>query len=105
LKSCTLRQSADMQSNPHYCHSLQAPGRHLLLATSAAEEGLDLPACQAVVRFSVAASGIQRTQSRGRARVRDSRYLSLVGWSDLALHHKACNEEDNLREYLRQLTE
>ena len=48
----------------------QAPGRHLLLATSAAEEGLDIPACEFVVRFSAAASGVVRTQSRGRARVR-----------------------------------
>jgi len=33
-------------------HHLQAPGRQLLIATSAAEEGLDVPSCEFVVRAS-----------------------------------------------------
>jgi ERCC4-related helicase len=94
-------------SRKTHCRSApgcKAPGRHLLLATSAAEEGLDLPACQAVVRFSVAASGIQRAQSRGRARQRASRYLSLVsGWQEAALHSKAVAEERNMVTVMRGL--
>lgn len=82
---------------------LQAPGCHLLVATSAAEEGLDIPACEFVVRFSAAASGVVRTQSRGRARVRGSRYLSLVSALDAHLHKKARLEEAAMQSYLRGL--
>ena len=34
----------------HLCYA-QAPGRRLLVATTAAEEGLDVPCCEFVVRF------------------------------------------------------
>ena len=37
----------------------KAPGRRLLVATTAAEEGMDVPSCEFVVRFSPALSGIQ----------------------------------------------
>ena len=47
----------------------QEPGNKLLIATSAAEEGIDVPNCEFVVRYNAAASGTQRLQSRGRARV------------------------------------
>jgi hypothetical protein len=46
-----------------------------------------------------------RTQSRGRARVRGSRFLSLLGWDDLALHSKAATQEASLQAYLRGLAE
>ncbi|PNH08569.1 Protein Dicer [Tetrabaena socialis] len=48
----------------------RSPGRKVLVATSAAEEGLDVPSCEFVVRYNAAATGIQLLQSRGRARVR-----------------------------------
>jgi ERCC4-related helicase len=73
------------------------------VATSAAEEGLDIPACEFVVRFSAAATGIVRTQSRGRARVRGSRFLSLVSGGDAPLHKKARLEEQSMQQYLRGL--
>jgi ERCC4-related helicase len=73
------------------------------VATSAAEEGLDIPACELVVRFSAAASGIVRAQSRGRARVRGSRVLSLVSGGDAPLHKKARLEEQAMQEYLQGL--
>lgn len=54
------------------------PGRHVLIATSAAEEGINVPTCEFVVRYTVAETGIQRVQSRGRTRVRGSVFLNIL---------------------------
>lgn len=48
-----------------------------LLATSVAEEGIDIPDCDIVIRFDLFNSVIQYVQSRGRARRVDSEYLCL----------------------------
>ena len=50
----------------------------LLIATSVLEEGLDVPACDLVVRLQGARSLISFIQSRGRARKKDSKMLLLV---------------------------
>ncbi|GAX84396.1 hypothetical protein CEUSTIGMA_g11818.t1 [Chlamydomonas eustigma] len=75
----------------------KAPGRRLLIATTAAEEGLDVPCCEFVVRFSPAASGIQRVQARGRGRKLGSVYFCLVQKGgeakDEKLHNKSEREE------------
>ncbi|KAJ6787743.1 hypothetical protein PWT90_04002 [Aphanocladium album] len=60
-----------------------------LFATSVAEEGLDIPACDLVIRFDMCLSPIQYIQSRGRARKASSIYITMM-------------EEDNL-EHLRRL--
>ncbi|KAJ5101747.1 hypothetical protein NUU61_003969 [Penicillium alfredii] len=49
-----------------------------LFATSVAEEGLDIPNCNLVVRFNLCDTLIQYVQSRGRARHVDSVYASMV---------------------------
>ena len=49
-----------------------------LVATSVAEEGLDIPACNLVVRFDLFDSTIQYIQSRGRARHESSNYLVML---------------------------
>jgi ERCC4-related helicase len=81
------------------------PGRRLLVATSAAEEGIDVQACELVVRYSAAATGIQRVQSRGRGRKPGGKYLTIVLSStlDMRLHAKSRQEEDMMRTYLRGL--
>ncbi|OAR00112.1 hypothetical protein LLEC1_06789 [Akanthomyces lecanii] len=60
-----------------------------LFATSVAEEGLDIPACDLVIRFDPCVSAIQYIQSRGRARKASSVYITMM-------------EEDNLV-HLRRL--
>lgn len=61
------------------CHArAQSPGRKVLIATSAAEEGMDVPACEFVVRYNAAATGIQLVQSRGRARQRVSEFVAIL---------------------------
>ena len=48
-----------------------------LFATSVAEEGLDIPDCNLVIRFDLYTTLIQYIQSRGRARHAHSRYVHM----------------------------
>ncbi|KAF4632588.1 hypothetical protein G7Y89_g5545 [Cudoniella acicularis] len=48
-----------------------------LFATSVAEEGLDIPDCNLIVRFDLYDTLIQYIQSRGRARHANSRYVHM----------------------------
>jgi endoribonuclease Dicer len=49
-----------------------------LFATPVAEEGIDIPSCDLVIRFDVYNTVIQYIQSRGRARQRESRYITMI---------------------------
>ncbi|KAJ5527211.1 dicer-like protein 1 [Penicillium frequentans] len=49
-----------------------------LFATSVAEEGLDIPDCNLVVRFNLYHTMIQYIQSRGRARHEESVYVHMI---------------------------
>ncbi|KAL2070203.1 hypothetical protein VTL71DRAFT_13229 [Oculimacula yallundae] len=48
-----------------------------LFATSVAEEGLDIPDCNLIIRFDLYTTLIQYIQSRGRARHLNSRYIHM----------------------------
>ncbi len=48
-----------------------------LFATSVAEEGLDIPDCNLVVRFDIYRTMIQYVQSRGRARKQNSKFIHM----------------------------
>lgn len=54
-----------------------------LFATSVAEEGLDVPDCNLVIRFSLYDTMVQYVQSRGRARQANSRFVHLVELNNL----------------------
>lgn len=49
-----------------------------LFATSVAEEGLDIPECNLVIRFDLYRSMIQFIQSKGRARQKNSKFIHMV---------------------------
>ena len=58
-----------------------------IFATSVAEEGLDIPQCNLVVRFDLYRTMIGYVQSRGRARHQNSRYLHMIEADNP--HHEA----------------
>ncbi|KAF2396627.1 dicer-like protein 1 [Trichodelitschia bisporula] len=49
-----------------------------IFATSVAEEGLDIPECNLVIRFDLYRSMIQYIQSKGRARAKGSEFIDMV---------------------------
>ncbi|KAF5836541.1 hypothetical protein DUNSADRAFT_5829 [Dunaliella salina] len=93
--------------------AFKAPGRRILVATNAAEEGLDVPCCEFVVRFSPPATGVQRVQARGRSRKLGAQYMCLIqmhagvqhGGSDAALQGKSDAEEAALRRVLSKVAQ
>ena len=77
-----------------------------LVSTNVAEEGLDLPGCNFVVRFDLCNTVIQYIQSRGRARSENARYYHMVEAGNLA--HQQCvkrmkRQELELRKFCNEL--
>lgn len=79
------------------------PGEKLLVATNAAEEGINVMTCQLVVRYSVTETGIERIQSRGRARREGARYIDIVEKSspEHMRYEKSKKEEKTMYEVLK----
>ncbi|XP_050249563.1 endoribonuclease Dicer homolog 1 [Quercus robur] len=72
----------------------------LLVATSVAEEGLDIRQCNVVIRFDLAKTVLAYIQSRGRARKPGSDYILMVERGNLsheAFLRNARNSEEILR--------
>ncbi|KAJ7724192.1 hypothetical protein DFH07DRAFT_1067086, partial [Mycena maculata] len=57
---------------------------NLIIATAVAEEGLDFPACDLVVRFDVLQHMVGYVQSRGRARSKASTFILMVEENNIA---------------------
>ncbi|XP_068695183.1 ATP-dependent RNA helicase DHX58-like isoform X2 [Montipora foliosa] len=70
--------------------------KNLLLATSVAEEGLDISDCNYVIRYDMMGNEISSVQSRGRVRAKDGKYTVLVGHSGA----KKRDTANNFREIL-----
>lgn len=72
----------------------------LLVATSVAEEGLDIRQCNVVIRFDLAKTVLAYIQSRGRARKPGSDYILMVERANLSHEtflRNARNSEETLR--------
>ncbi|XP_033632690.1 probable ATP-dependent RNA helicase DHX58 [Asterias rubens] len=63
-------------------------GNHqLIVATSVAEEGLDIQACNVVIRYNYISNDIGRVQAQGRNRARGGKFYLIVT-EELNLHEK-----------------
>ena len=51
---------------------------NLLVATDIAQEGLDMPACNFVIRYNFVSNEIGTVQSKGRARAEQSECFLIV---------------------------
>lgn len=73
-----------------------------IFATSVAEEGLDIPDCNLIVRFDPCKTMIQYIQSRGRARQQDSTYVHMLEQGNgehRRILHQNTSSENLLREF------
>ncbi|KAF9583828.1 Dicer-like protein 1, partial [Lunasporangiospora selenospora] len=79
---------------------------NLLIATSVAEEGLDIQPCNLVIRFDALPSTISYIQSRGRARQKNSRFIVMQeqgSLSDEGAYGKARYGEKSMRDWCHSL--
>ncbi|EED23279.1 RNA helicase/RNAse III, putative [Talaromyces stipitatus ATCC 10500] len=75
-----------------------------IFATSVAEEGLDIPDCNLVVRFDLYDTLIQYIQSRGRARSLNSIYAHMVEIDNME-HETRLDEVHQAEEVMRRFCE
>ncbi|KAG8627840.1 hypothetical protein KVT40_003713 [Elsinoe batatas] len=79
-----------------------------IFATSVAEEGLDVPSCNLIIRFDPCQTMIQYVQSRGRARHRNSTFIHMIetGNRDHAVMYDDNNRaEQMMRSFCARLPE
>ena len=65
---------------------------NILLATSVAEEGLDISDCNYVIRYNVMSNEISSVQSRGRVRAEEGKYAILASAGSGVLKREALNK-------------
>ncbi|NWT04379.1 DHX58 helicase, partial [Mionectes macconnelli] len=71
----------------------RAGALNLLFSTSVAEEGLDIPECNIVVRYGLMTNEIAMMQARGRARAENSVYSILTKANSKELSRELLNED------------
>lgn len=81
---------------------------NVLFSTSVAEEGLDVPDCNLVVRFDMYKTMIQYVQSRGRARHQNSKFVHMIENGNpvhTSLLHDVRFQEATMRRFCQALPE
>jgi endoribonuclease Dicer len=77
-----------------------------LFATSVAEEGLDVPDCNLVIRFDLYKTVIQYVQSKGRARHKNSKFVELCeekNQRETSVRNEARLQEMKLKHWIGNL--
>lgn len=59
-------------------HHFHTGDLNILIATTIAEEGIDIPDCNMIIRFDLYKTMIQYVQSKGRARSKTSKYFHMI---------------------------
>jgi endoribonuclease Dicer len=70
--------SMSFRDQVHALTNFKEGDTNCLFATPVGEEGIDIPACDLVIRFDMYNSVIQYIQSRGRARQANARFINLI---------------------------
>jgi endoribonuclease Dicer len=79
-----------------------------IFATSIAEEGLDIPDCNVIIRFDLYKTLIQYIQSRGRARQEGSEYIHMIergNMDHLVKLDETKTAEQKLRDFCQAMPE
>ena len=93
MKGMNLRRQVDTLDSFRAAQEM-----NVLVATAAAEEGIDIPRCEfAISYYTVVESGREWTQRQGRARMHGSQSVSIIqrGTTDLLQLNKSKQEADN----------
>lgn len=87
-------------------HRFKKGEDNCLFASSIAEEGLDIPDCDIVIRFDLCNSMIQYIQSKGRARHENSKYITMYerdNWEHTKRLAQASQDAATLRRFCAML--
>uniref|UniRef100_A0A8D0DRS5 RNA helicase n=1 Tax=Salvator merianae TaxID=96440 RepID=A0A8D0DRS5_SALMN len=80
------------QEQQNVIHQFRKGALNLLFSTSVAEEGLDIPECNFIVRYGLMTNEIAMMQARGRARAPNSVYSVLAKVSSKEVTREKLNE-------------
>ena len=83
-------------------HEEGSKGVNLLIATVVAEEGMDIPAANVVIRFDAMVNSVSLVQGRGRARQENSSFIVLTERADRPtskLEQVEAQQQDIVRNY------